>query len=388
MRQMAMKFREVQLQNFRNHEATQIKCALGRNVFLGNNGEGKTNILEAISYLCLTKSFYASSDATAVQIGQSGFTVTAQAVSDIDVSYLIDVSYSKEAKEKRIAVNKGVVEDKSSVIGMFPVVVLSPENANITSGTPANRRRFIDVVISQSNKSYLRNLVEYRRILRQRNRILFEAKTGQRNTRELLEPWNENLIRQGTEISLRRAKFVEEFLPYLVDAFVEIAGTGEEPSIGYDSSIKTDSALTIEQAQILYREGLELQRTEEQKLGTTLVGPHKDELVFEINGLDLKTYASQGQHKTFLVALKVAEYFYLRERCQETPVLLLDDVFSELDGPRSEKLLSMTANLGQTFITATDERRFLPGTTSRNEFARYYVHQGKVTFAEPPAFTN
>ena len=383
-----MTFKEVRLQNFRNHEATQIECALGRNVFLGNNGEGKTNILEAISYLCLTKSFYASSDSTAVQIGQSGFSVTAQAVSDIDVSYDINVSYNKEAKEKRIAVNKGVVGDKSSVIGMFPVVVLSPENANVTSGTPADRRRFIDVVISQSNKSYLQDLIEYRRILRQRNRILFEGKMGQRAPHDLLEPWNENLVRRGAQISQRRAQFVEEFAPYLVEAFVDIAGKGEEPSIGYDSSIKTQNALTVEQAQDLFRQELEQQRSEEQKLGTTLIGPHKDELIFEINRLNLKAYASQGQHKTFLVALKVAEFFYLRERCQETPVLLLDDVFSELDGPRSEKLLSMTANLGQTFITATDEQRFSAGTMSLNDFVKYYVRQGKVTIAKPPVFTN
>ncbi len=383
-----MKFREVRLQTFRNHEATEIGCALGRNVFFGNNGEGKTNILEAISYLCLTKSFYASSDATAVQFGQSGFTVSAIAVSDIDVSYKIDVSYSRDAKEKKIAVNNGVIEDKSSIIGMFPVVVLSPENANVTSGTPADRRRFIDVVISQSNKSYLQDLIEYRRILRQRNRVLFESKAGQRTSQDLLEPWNENLIKRGSQISQRRAQFVQEFSPYLVDAYIRIAGRGEEPSIGYDSSIKTDNSLTIEQAQTFFRRELEQQRVEEQKLGTTLVGPHKDELVFEINGLSLKTFASQGQHKTFLVALKVAEFFYLREQCQETPVLLLDDVFSELDGPRSEKLLALTANLGQTFITATDEQRFSTASKQRNDFARYFVRKGKVTFAKAEVLTN
>jgi len=383
-----MKFREVRLQTFRNHEATEIGCALGRNVFFGNNGEGKTNILEAISYLCLTKSFYASSDATAVQFGQSGFTVSAIAVSDIDVSYKIDVSYSRDAKEKKIAVNNGVIEDKSSIIGMFPVVVLSPENANVTSGTPADRRRFIDVVISQSNKSYLQDLIEYRRILRQRNRVLFESKAGQRTSQDLLEPWNENLIKRGSQISQRRAQFVQEFSPYLVDAYIRIAGRGEEPSIGYDSSIKTDNSLTIEQAQTFFRRELEQQRVEEQKLGTTLVGPHKDELVFEINGLSLKTFASQGQHKTFLVALKVAEFFYLREQCQETPVLLLDDVFSELDGPRSEKLLALTANLGQTFITATDEQRFSTASKQGNDFARYFVRKGKVTFAKAEVLTN
>ncbi len=383
-----MKFRDVQLQTFRNHVATKLKCAPGRNVFFGNNGEGKTNILEAISYLCLTKSFYASSDSTAVQFGESGFAVSANAVSDIDVSYRIDVSYIKEAKEKRIAINNGIIDDKPSVIGMFPVVVLSPENANVTSGTPADRRRFIDVVISQSNKTYLQDLIEYRRILRQRNRVLFEAKAGQRVSQDLLEPWNENLIKRGSQISQRRAQFVREFSPYLVDAYTTIAGSEEQPSIVYDSSIKFDPLRSPEQIQSVFRRELEEQRVEEQKLGTTLVGPHKDELVFEINGLGIKAFASQGQHKTFLVALKIAEFYFLRERCQETPVLLLDDVFSELDEPRSEKLLTLTANLGQTFITATDEQRFTSVSNRENGLAKYYVCKGKVTFAKPETFRN
>lgn len=378
-----MKFTEVRLQTFRNHEATRIECAPDQNIFLGNNGEGKTNILEAISYLCLTKSFYASSDATAVQIGQPGFRVWGKAVSDIEVPYEVEVSYRRESKEKEIAVNKGAIEDRSSVIGMFPVVVLSPENAKVTSGTPTDRRRFIDVVISQSNKSYLLDLIEYRKILRQRNRILLEAKGGQRASQDVLEPWDEGLVKKGAQISQCRARFVNEFAPYLLEAFLQIAGTGEEPSLRYDSSVGISSSMVQEEMERLCRTALDRQRPEELKLGTTLVGPHKDEIVFEINGLALKAYASQGQHKTFLVALKIAEFFYLRERCQETPVLLLDDVFSELDTPRSEKLLSMTTNLGQTFITATDEERFMANPGSRDPYRRFIVQQGRVTHATP-----
>ncbi|HEY6951513.1 MAG TPA: DNA replication/repair protein RecF [Bacteroidota bacterium] len=383
-----MRFREVRLQNFRNHTSTTIACASKRNVFLGNNGEGKTNILEAISYLCLTKSFYALSDTTAVQLGQPGFGVSASAVSDIDVPYEIELSYDKENREKKIVINKGAVVDRSSVIGAFPVVVLSPENSNVTSGTPADRRRFMDIVISQSSRPYLEDLMEYRRILRQRNRILLEGKTSQRLPVDVLEPWNENLIKCGSRISHRRAQFVDEFSPYLVDAFVRIAENGERPAIQYDSSIVADSTVTVENAREVYRNALAVQFAEEKKLGTTLVGPHKDELVFEIGGLGLKAYASQGQHKTFLVALKVAEFFYLRERCRETPVLLLDDVFSELDEFRSARLLSLTENLGQTFITATDERRFTGRTNRGSEICRFRVRGGKVASAKPAVLTN
>ena len=271
---------------------------------------------------------------------------------------------------------------------MFPVVVLSPENGNVTLGAPADRRRFVDIVISQSNKSYLQDLMEYRRILRQRNRILFDARSGLRTPREVLEPWDESLIKVGTRISHQRSRFIQDFSPYLVTAFIDIAGKEEKPSIEFEPSVRSDASCSEDEEQNLFREQLEQQRPEEQKLGTTLVGPHKDELALGINRLGLKAYASQGQHKTFLVAMKIAEFFYLRERCQETPVLLLDDVFSELDGPRSEKLLAMTATLGQTFITSTDDRRFSEGMQHRNDFARYYVHQGTVKFAEPAVFTN
>ncbi len=372
-----MRFKDLRLQNFRNHTFTTIECAEDRNVFLGNNGEGKTNLLEAISYLCLTKSFYASTDATAVQIGTSSFSVSGHAVSDIDVDYEVAVSYSGETKEKDITVNRGVVSDRSSVIGMFPVVVLSPENGSLTAGAPADRRRFVDIVVSQSNKSYLEDLIEYRRILRQRNRILLDAKLSQQPAGEILEPWTEELVKCGAQIAVRRARFVEEFAPYLKDVFGRITGAAEHPSISYSPGIGAPAG-TVEEAANVFRSEIARQEGEERKVGSSLVGPHKDELIFEINGLGLKSFASQGQHKTFLVALKVAEFYYLRERRGETPILLLDDIFSELDDTRSANVLMLTEDLGQTFITATEgERLRSPGKARKT--ARFYVSQGQIT---------
>ena len=362
-----------------------MECAEDRNLFLGNNGEGKTNLLEAISYLCLTKSFYASTDATAVQIGHPSFTVTGHTVSDIDVAYEVRVSYSSDTKEKEITINRGLVPNKSSVIGMFPVVVLCPEDIALTSGALADRRRFVDIVVSQSSKSYLEDLMEYRRILRQRNRILLDGKLAQRSAGDLLEPWNEGLVKRGTQISVRRAQFVKEFVPHLASVFETIGGGEEHPSISYSSGIGT-IASTAEETEQFFRAELLRQEGEERKVGSSLVGPHKDELVFEINGLGLKSFASQGQHKTFLVALKVAEYYYLRERRGENPILLLDDVFSELDDIRSARLLAITEDLGQTFITATDGRRFV-STERAGRTARFSVTQGHVTHEEASSIT-
>jgi DNA replication and repair protein RecF len=383
-----MRLREIRLERFRNHAMTVIECAERQNVFLGNNGEGKTNILEAISFLCLTKSFYAASDATVVQLGKTGFTVTGDALSDIDVGYRIGVSYDVGSREKNIVINQSPVDSRSSVIGMFPVVVLSPENGTVTTGTPSDRRRFIDIVISQSSREYLEELIEYRRILRQRNRILFDAKMSQREALDVLEPWNESLVQCGAHIFQRRARFIGEFKPFLVDAFNKIVGGSEVPSISYEASLHADVNASVDSIREAFGATLKEQYAAERKLGTTIIGPHKDELGFEINNLGLRSFASQGQHKTFVVALKIAEFFYLRERCKETPLLLLDDVFSELDGQRSERLLKLTSNLGQSFITATDESKFSAVLGRERQDSRFYVSRGSVTIAKPTVFTN
>ncbi len=378
-----MRLKDLRLRHFRNHTSTRVECAEDRNLFLGNNGEGKTNILEAISYLCLTKSFYASTDATAVQLGQTGFAVTGELVSDIDVPYEVDVTYVGDTREKKITINGAEAESKSSVIGMFPLVVLSPEHGTLTMGAPVDRRRFVDIVVSQSSRSYLEHLIEYRRVLRQRNKILLESRLSQRFTPDVIEPWSEEIVKYGAQISRRRAEFVQEFAPLLEDAFRKIASPDERPTIAYDSSIPQAATASREETERAFRDELQRQESEERRLGTTLVGPHKDEFVFEISGLGLRSFASQGQHKTFLVALKVAEFFYLWERCKDTPLLLLDDVFSELDDLRSARLLSLTEELGQTFITATDGRRFSPAVKQQG-MAAFHVHDGQVSYAEPP----
>lgn len=347
-------------------------------MFLGNNGEGKTNILEAISYLCLTKSFYASSDSMAVQIGEPGFGISAVACSDLGVSYQIEVAYDGQTKEKEIHINRSPVQNRSLVVGMFPVVVLSPENSNVTSGTPSDRRKFLDVVISQSNRSYLEDLIEYRRILRQRNKVLFEAKMEERDCSGLLEPWSESLVQRGVQIVRRREKFVSDFRPHLAEAYRRIAGEREQPDLLYDANIRPEGFGTEVSAEQFFYEELKRRFKEEQKAGSTLLGPHKDELRLTINQLGLRDYASQGQHKTFLVALKIAEFFYLKEQCKETPLLLLDDVFSELDEMRSTNLLSIAGELGQTFITETDEKRFVAAPGDGIQTARYIVKQGRI----------
>lgn len=370
-----MRITSAHLRSFRNHSETTFEFGARVNVLLGENGQGKTNALEALSFLCLTKSFYAGSDATVMRQQESFFEVRGVMQSDEGKEFRVRVAYDDARKEKSFSINGAEVEKFSSVIGMFPVVVLSPENSAITFGSPADRRKFADLVISQSSKAYVEDSVEYRRILRQRNAVLAEA--AGRDPGAAIEPWNEMLTAVGARIILKRSRFLTEFAPYIGRTYQEIVGAQETPQIEYVPSVSLSEAPTIGEITEGLEQRLKRKRSDEVRFRTTLAGPHRDEIRFSLNGMSLKQFASQGQHKTFLVALKVAEFFYLKERCSETPVFLLDDVFSELDERRSRSLLAVAESLGQIFITTTSEKVF-GGAEWNDERRRLFIHAGAV----------
>jgi len=373
------------LETFRNHEQTIIDCSSGVNLFWGDNGEGKTNILEGISYLCLSRSFYAANDSIAMNINKNGFVVTGRFLSDGNISYEAQIKFDKLQNQKTIIVNKAKIDKASSLIGRFPVVILSPEQSSITVGSPLDRRRFIDFVISQSSRTYLECLIDYRRILKQRNKILADMQFSHKENDATIEPWNENLINLGTTLIMKRNEFIEDFKTIVINSYANLAGKTEQPEITYLPSFKftTNDKETVETA---FHQALKDQCQEERHIGYSLVGPHRDEFVFKIDKLNARSFASQGQHKTFLIALKLAEFFYLKERCNETPILLLDDVLSEMDGHRSRRLLETTAKLGQVFVTTTDERalNWIPVVSFNPR--RFFVKQGKIDRVEEAEF--
>jgi DNA replication and repair protein RecF len=376
-----MKISNAHLRSFRNHNETAFDFGTRVNVLLGENGQGKTNALEALSFLCLTKSFYASADATVMQQHGTFFEIKSVLLSDEGKEFHVRVTYDDEKKIKKFTINGADVDKFSSVIGMFPVVILSPENSSITFGSPADRRKFVDLVISQSSKSYVENAMEYRRIVRQRNSILTEAKG--RDCSSEIAPWNEMLITYGSRIIGKRNKFLSEFAPYIAQTYLDIVDERETPKIEYAPSISITPDSTPEEITAAMERKLAKKKNDELRFQTTLVGPHRDEIIFSLNGMSLKHFASQGQHKTFLVALKVAEFFFLKERCNETPIFLLDDVFSELDEHRSKKLLSLVESLGQIFITTTSEKIF-GGAEWNNERRKFFIKSGEVA-QEPVA---
>ncbi len=366
----------ARLTNFRNHEDTQFEFASAMNVFLGDNGMGKTNILEAISFLCLTKSFYAGTDTISLQKEKNFFEVSGEFLAENNHNSRVRVAYDETAREKKFFINNGEIEKFSSVIGQFPVVILSPENNTITFGAPSERRKFADLIISQSSKIYAEDMLEFKRVLRQRNKILSEADGKPKDA--LLEPWTEMLASFGAKITAKRIQFTQEFIPYIEQTYAQIADNTEIPKMEYAPGIEIDEAMRVDAIRQILLKKLHRKKNDEYRLRSSLAGPHKDEFVFSLNGLHLKQYASQGQHKTFLIALKVAEFFYLKERCNENPVFLLDDVFSELDEERSAKLLQLVEKIGQTFITTTSEKIFNNSIVWNNERRKFIIRGGAV----------
>jgi DNA replication and repair protein RecF len=366
----------IRLCNFRNHTATSIEPGNGINAFLGANGQGKTNILEAVSYLSLTKSFYASGDAEVIGIGGEGFDLEGTLLSDAGVQHQVRVTCTRVPQEKKVLVNGTPPERFAAVIGRFPVVVLSPENGSITFGAPGERRKFLDLTLSQVSSAYLEDILEYRKALRQRNRILSDNRTRGALPPGVIEPWTESLVAYGSRIAHRRAQFVAGFRSHILSAYRSIMPEAESPDIGYVCGFETGDAEDLRGYAAGLSADLAAKHSEERRRGMTLAGPHRDDLRLTINGMDVQRFASQGQHKTLLVAMKIAEYSYMRGMLDETPMFLLDDVFSELDTGRVHRILEFAGGLGQVMITTTEGTVFDRTVIWGNHNRRFSVEHG------------
>lgn len=342
----------ISLKNTRKHTDTQINFANKLNYIVGGNGVGKTTILEAIYYLCTTKSCLTISDAEVVKIGETGFKINGyfNGRSSDDVQ----INYSIKENKKAFLLSGKQIHKFSDVIGKFPVVLLSPPDHSITQGYPAERRKFVDSVISQASRTYLNLLLEYNRTLKQRSSLLSRIREQNKIESRELNAWNEKMIQTGTEIINHRNAFVLEFDSYIKDSYQNILGKREEPSVSYYFLEGNCEGNTEEHFSLL----LDQRREEELRRATNLVGPHRDDIILNINGMNLKSYGSQGQHKTFQTILRFAEYFYLRDKTGNSPIFLLDDVFGELDAERAAAISAYLSKVGQAFITLTDFGNF------------------------------
>lgn len=355
-----MILRTLHLRSFRAHANTEVALAPSVNLLYGPNGVGKTNVLEAIHYLCLSKSFTASRDRYVVRKGapyfevEGTFTGVRSEPMDVRLAYV-------PGEGKKMFVNGAELDRLADIVGALPVVIFSPDDYDLTAGGPSERRRFVNNILSQARPVYMDDLMKYRRARRQRNEVLRSYKKRPDPPPEaILEPWTEEVVTLGSRVIHRRYAFLETFGEYLTEAYNRIEAVAERPSIEYDTIDDLPEAAAVEDVAASFREVLDRKRGQERDRGTTLVGPQRDELVFRLNDLEVRRYGSQGQHRTFAMALKLAQYFYLDDRSDTTPLLLLDDAFGKLDERRTEVFLDLldSGAVGQSFVTATSRDPF------------------------------
>ena len=370
-----MRLTRLRLHAFRAHHATEVELAPGVNLFAGPNGAGKTNLLEGIHYLSLGKSFLTSTDAHVVQRGAPHFEVEGSFEGERRSSFTVKVVVVP-GEGKRAFVNGSPLDRLADLVGQVPTVVISPADAELTAGGPSERRRFLDTTLSQAYPVYLDDLIKYRRALRQRNALLQSVRRGKALAPGTMDAWDEELTVLGSRIIERRASFLDGFAGRLAEAFELLNAVGEVPSLTYAPSVEGDD---VSEA---FRQTIQRRSRRERDLGRTLVGPHLDEIVFQLDGFDLRPYASQGQHRTFALAIRIAQALFFRDHLDETPILMLDDVFGPLDPERADVVLSLLADqtLGQSLITAARTEPFWdPVPFEDSHHAAFHVERGTAT---------
>jgi DNA replication and repair protein RecF len=309
----------------------------------GNNGVGKTNLLDALYYLCFTKSYFSRSDQQSVYMGGAGFRIEGHFEKEGRETEVVCIL--RENGKKEFLTDGEAYEKFSQHIGRFPCVVIAPDDIQIIAGPSEERRRFVDALLSQLDPVYLQNLIEYNKVLQQRNSFLKSLTERRLSDKSLLEVYDAQLIRPGAWLFARRRSFLQELLPLAARFYTHIAGAEEPVSLSYESQLLQTAFPD------LLRQGLE----KDLYLQRTGSGVHKDDIAISYAGQPFKSIASQGQRKSLLFALKLAEYETLKQDKGFPPILLLDDVFEKLDEGRMHNLLERVCHQdqGQIFITDT-----------------------------------
>lgn len=342
-----MRLTRLSLSNYRNYEQLTLNCDHQVMIFIGQNAQGKTNVLESIYVLALTKSHRTSKDKELIRFDSKAATIHAE----LDKKYghhSLEISFSPQGK--KVKINRLEQKKLSQFVGTLNVVLFAPEDLEIVKGAPVIRRRFIDMELGQVQPNYLYELMQYQKVLVQRNNLLKQPNPPQP---EMLEIWDQQLAQFGTKIILKRQKFIQKLQIWAEKIHSGITGGKEKLEIRYSPSFscedESDEAVVFNQFMIKLSQA----KPQELRRGTTLVGPHRDDLLFYINGKEAQTYGSQGQQRTTALSLKLAEIELIHEEVGEYPILLLDDVLSELDRSRQTQLIETIQDKVQTFITTT-----------------------------------
>ena len=343
------------LHDYRSYDALEVPLQAGVTAFLGPNGQGKTNIVEAVDYLSRLSSHRVSSDAPLVKQGAEQAVIRAAVVKD-GREALIEVEINP-GRSNRARVNRAALPRSRDLVGLVRTVLFSPEDLALVKGEPSDRRRFLDDLMVLRTPRMTGVKADYDRVLRQRNALLKNAAADRRRGGDYfdstLSVWNDQLVRLGAELTAFRAALVDDLVPLLAQAYASVAKDAgrNDASLRYLPSVPPEGPASRDRLEELFLAELDRRRDEEVQRGVTLVGPHRDELAASVGTLPVKGYASHGESWSFALAMRLASYDLLRADGDD-PILILDDVFAELDTDRRDRLAELVAAAEQVLVTA------------------------------------
>ena len=354
--------KKIELENFRNYKSLDLELDPRKNILYGNNAQGKTNVLEAIYICSTTKSHRSNKDVEIIRFDEKEAHIKLF-LEKKEKEYRIDVHLRKN-KTKGIAVNGIPIKRASELFGIFNVIFFAPEDLNIIKNGPSERRRFMDLELCQLDKMYVHNLINYNKVLNQRNRLLKEISFDPKLI-DTLDVWDEQLVLYGKEIIKKREDFIKQISKIIKPIHEDLTNKEETIKIDYqkNTEIKT------------FERNLKKNRSTDLKYKSTSVGPHRDDILFFNKDINIRTYGSQGQKRTIALSLKLAEIELVKKIIKDTPVLLLDDVLSELDSDRQNHLLERLNDI-QTIITCTGLDEFVENSFNIDKI--YKVDNAKI----------
>lgn len=375
--------KSIKLENYRNFNKLDVDLNKNLNIFIGNNGQGKTNLLESIFLCSIGKSFRANNENDLINFdamnkNDEKFNVILEVDKESDeLLEKIEFIYSKKNK-KDIKINDITLEKKSELIGILNTVIFIPDDLRIIKGSPTDRRRFINIDISQIKPKYKYLLKNYKKVLNQRNNIIKNLNTNQ--NRAVLDIWDKYMVDIGTELVYYRKKYIEKLAKYSYEIYKKISSDSETFKLSYNCDIGDIENLEKKEIKLLLKKRLEDSLTSDIYRKYTLIGPHKDDITFKIDDKEFKYFGSQGQQRSAVLAIKLAEIEIFKDELNEYPILLLDDVFSELDNNRKKFLMDYIVKI-QTIITSTDDKdlRTLLKDRDKNVF---YIKSGLIEKVE------
>ena len=342
---------KITLKNYRNYDNLNIKFCNGINIIIGDNAQGKTNILESIYFLSITRSYRTSDDINLISYGKE-FAKISSKIKSSSIPKKLEITINK--KNKVLSYNNNIIKKVSDFIGLLNVIVVAPEDIEIIKGSPLNRRNFFNIELSKLDRNYINIYNEYNKLLKIRNDYLKMIMLNNLSDNRYLDVINEKIIERAINIYIFRNKLINQLNSIISDIYYDITGI-KELNIGYVPNIEIEN-FEYESIRKVLKHTLYKNFNKEVSLGMTLYGPHRDDLKFLIDEDDIKIYGSQGQQKVAIISLKLSEISIFKDITGYVPILLLDDVFSELDKKKKNKLINYINDASQVIITTNDIR--------------------------------